>query len=75
MAYKQQKNQVYNTVYDEEIQEYPEITSRLLKLLNNDYDFKKNQMPIAIKNTAMPILNNQFPIIYHKRTRAKALVR
>ena len=41
MAYKQQKNQVYNTVYDEEIQEYPEITSRLLKLLNNDYDFKK----------------------------------
>lgn len=41
MAYKQQKNQVYNTIYDEEIQEYPEITSRLLKLLNNDYDFKK----------------------------------
>ena len=41
MAYKQQKNQVYNTVYDEEIQEYPEITSWLLKLLNNDYDFKK----------------------------------
>ena len=31
-------------------------------------------MPIAIKNTAMPILNNQFPIIYHKRKRAKALV-
>ena len=28
-------------------------------------------MPIAIKNTAMPILNNQFPIIYHKRKRAK----